>query len=331
MGKLKTVMVGLSFGAELLEDAPEFEYFELVGGFARTPATREKFSKQFGVRGYSSYEEALADKDVDAVAIVTPNDTHRDLCVPAAKAGKHVFVDKPIDNTIEAGREIIAACAEAGVTLAVGHNSRRSSSYRAAKKMIDAGKLGKVVLSEANFSHRGGMDVTPDEWRWYRDRCPGGPLMQLSVHNFDTLYYLFGSVKSVCAKLARLATPAEIEDTAITALEFESGMLAYVGTAYTVPSTAFMNIYGTEARLSILRRSDEIEVVDKEGKGRHIKIEDQVNTRAEELDDFARCALTGEPPETGGDEALHALAVALAALKSSEEKRTVTISEILSK
>ncbi len=329
MGKIKTVMVGLSFGAELLEGDPEFEYFELVGGFARTPATREKFAKQFGVRGYSSYEEVLADENVDAVAVITPNDTHVDLAVKAARAGKHVFVDKPIDNTIEGARTIIKACSDAGVTLAVGHNARRSSAFRVTKEIIDSGELGTIVLAETNLSHRGGLDVKPNEWRWYRDRCPGGPLMQLSVHDFDTLHYLLGPIESVCAKVTRLATPAEIDDTAVTAIEFESGVLAYAGTAYTVPPTTFMNIYGSEAKLAVHRRTGDVEITNKDGESETRLSKVNVNTHAEELDAFARCALTGERPETGGEEALHALAVALAALKSSEEKRTVTISEIL--
>mgnify|MGYP001094119759 CR=1 FL=1 len=185
MAKLRTAVTGLAFGEELMDEAGDCEYFECAGGYARTPATREAFGEKFGVKAYSSYDEIIADDDVDAILIATPNDTHKDYAIQAAQAGKHVFLEKPIDNTIEAGRAIIAACEKAGVTLFVGHMARRSSQFRMAKKMIDSGELGQVVLVEANRSHRGGMDVKEGEWRWFRDRCPGGPVMQLRIEALD--------------------------------------------------------------------------------------------------------------------------------------------------
>lgn len=329
MGKLRTAVVGLAFGEELMDEAGDCKYFECAGGYARTPETRDAFAKKFGVKAYSSYDEIIEDEDVQGVLIATPNDTHRSYAVQAAEAGKHVFLEKPIDNTVEAGRAIIEACEKAGVTLFVGHMARRSSQFRLARKMIDAGDLGQVVLVEANRSHRGGMEVEEGQWRFYRDRCPGGPVMQLSAHDFDTLYYLFGPIKSICAKIRRLATPGEIEDTGVMALEFESGILGYVGTAYTIPPTTFTNIYGTEAALKIERHENSIVKVDKSGRREDIPIVTPVNPLTDELDHFARCALFGEKPETGGEEAMQALAAVLASIKSAEEGRTVALSEIL--
>jgi len=329
MEKLRTAVVGLAFGEELMDEAGDCKHFECAGGYARTPATREAFAKKFGVKAYSSYEEILADDEVDAVLIATPNDTHREYAVKAAGAGKHVFLEKPIGNSVEAGRAIIEGCEKAGVTLFVGHMARRSSQFRMAKKMIDAGELGQVVLVEANRSHRGGMDVEEGQWRFYRERCPGGPVMQLSAHDFDTLYYLFGPIKSICAKIRRLATPGEIEDTGVMAVEFESGVLGYVGTAYTIPPTTFTNIYGTEAALMMNRQERTVTLVDKSGRREDRAPALPVNPFTDELDHFARCALFGEKPETGGEEAMQALAAVLAAIKSAEEGRTVELAEIL--
>lgn len=328
MDKLRTAVIGLGFGEEIVDEMGDCKHFELAGGYARTPATREAFAEKFGVKAYESYQEMLADPDVPAVIIATPNDTHRPLALEAAAAGRHIFLEKPIDNTLEAGRDIIEACRKAGVVLFVGHVARRSSPMRLAKKLIDSGELGQVVLVEANRSHRGGLDVVEGQWRWFRDRCPGGPVMQLSAHDFDTLNYLFGPVESVCAKIKRLATQAEIEDTGVIAVEFENGMLGYVGTAYTIPYTSFTNIYGTEAALRI--EGGVVTLVGKDGGKEDITPASPVNAIADELDHFARCVLFGEEPETGGKEAMEALAAVLASLKSAKESRTVSIAEVMS-
>ena len=153
--------------------------------------------------------------------------------------------------------------------------------------------------------------------------------MQLAIHTIDTFNYFLGPVKSVQAKVARLATPAEIEDTAVIAIEYQSGVLGYIGTAYTVPPSTFTHIHGTEAALSFDRKAGAFVLRYKDGRMEEKPLMAPINARGDELDEFARCAVTGAKPETGGEEGLHALAVVLAALKSSKEGRSVTIEEVL--
>jgi len=322
-------MVGVGgFGKELADSSRECKYFQIVGAFDNQGQFMANFKHHFDVRLYPTYRDVLLDKSVQGVCIATPNDTHRELIEQAFSAGKHVFVEKPIANTIEDARAIMKAAADAKLTLFVGHVARRTAAARRAKKVLEDKTLGKIVLIEGHIAHRGGLDLTPQTWRWYKDRCPGGPLIQLAIHTIDTFNYLLGPVKSVSAKLARIATAAEIEDTAVVALEYESGAMGFIGTAYTVPSSTFTYIYGTEGILSIDQKGGEFTIRHSDGK------EDKqtltpVNARGEELDEFAKCALTGAKPETGGEEGLQALAVVLAAIKSSQEKRNVTIKEIL--
>ncbi len=326
---LRGVVVGVGFGGELVESAHKCAHFKLAGGYDLDGEALGKFAERFGVRGYHSYEEVLSDGEIEGVVVATPNDTHRALVEQAAAAGTHVFVEKPIANTVADGRAIIAACEKAGVGLTVGHLARRSSLSRTAKGVIESGKLGQVVLVETNGSHAGGLYLTKDQWRWHRDKCPGGPVMQLSVHAIDTLQYLFGPVKSVRAKLSRLATPAEIDDTAVMGLEFESGVLGYAGTAYTIPDTWYLTVYGTGGILSVGRGSDGMTLRDASGRVERLVKITETDPRAEELDDFAVSAMTGGRAETGGEEGMRALAVVLAAIRSSEEGREVTTSEVL--
>lgn len=330
MGRFKAVMVGVGgFGKELAMGAATCKYFHMVGAYDSQMQFLGEFRRTFDVKLYPSYDAILADKSVEGVVLATPNNTHLDLIKRAAAAGKHIFVEKPITNTIPDAREAIKACKDAGVTLMVGHVARRTSAARMAKKVLESGRLGKVVLIEGHIAHRGGLDLTPQSWRWYEERCPGGPVMQLAIHTIDTFHYLIGPTKSVSAKISRLATPAEIQDTGVLALEFESGVLGFVGTAYTVPGSTFTHIYGSEAILSYDRKEGEFQLRHRDG---HLELSPPlaaVNATADELDEFARCAMGKTKPETAGEEGLQALAVVVAALKSSKEGRSVTIKEVL--
>src|ERR687895_182270 len=111
--------------------------------------------------------------DVEAVVLATPNDVHAEHAIACAERGRHVFVEKPIADTVEAGKRMRAACAAAGVVLMVGHGFRRLGAARRTRELIDEGRLGRVVLAEANFSLPG--KLPPTAWRAQRERSPGGP------------------------------------------------------------------------------------------------------------------------------------------------------------
>jgi len=323
-------MVGVAgFGKELAMGAATSKQLHMVGAYDTQMQFLGEFRRTYDVKLYPSYEAILADKSVEGVILATPNDTHLGLITRAAAADKHVFVEKPITNTIADARAAIKACKDAGVTLMVGHVARRTPAARMARKTIESGALGKIVLIEGHIAHRGGLDLTPQSWRWYKERCPGGPVMQLAIHTIDTFHYLMGPTKSVSAKISRLATPAEIEDTGVIALEFESGILGFGRIAYAVPGSTFTHVYGSEAILSFDRMEREFQIRHRDGHVEPSPPLAPVNATADELDEFARCARTGSKPETAGEEGLLALAVVIAALRSSKEGRSVAIKEVL--
>ena len=264
---------------------------------------------------------------MEARILETTNFVHCGQTVEAAQAGIHVVVDKHIANTIEDAKEMVGACQQAGVILAVGHNTRRRAGHRKMKSLIDEGALGKIIMAEANFSHSGGLGLKPEHWRWDKDKCPGGPLMQLGVHHADTLGYLLGPVKKVSALFSKLATPAEIPDITMTVMEFEAGVLGYIGSNYATPPVFYINVYGTEAnlfcefgsKLSIQRKDASVK--------EEVKVE-EVDSILEELEEFADCVRLGKKPEVSGKEAIDALAIVQAAIKSVETAGPVTIDEV---
>ena len=328
MEAVKVGVIGITgFGGRIVKAVAEAPELELITGFSRTPQSRKELVEEYKCKEVSSAEGLLGMDEIEAVLIATPNHMHGEYVIKAAQAGKNVFVDKPITNEIAEAKECIAACKEAGVVLQVGHNSRRSGRIRRLKKLIDEGELGQVIACEANNSHAGGLKLTKERWRWYNDKCPSGPLMQLGVHCIDTLHYLLGPVKEVSSFIRKLATPAEIDDTTSTILIFQSGVVGHVGAYYACPSVKRTAVFGTGGN-AYVGANRHILLVRPDRTEEEIETE-QVNTILEEVREFGRCVREGKRPEVGGEEALLALAVVRAAIKASQGKRTVTVEEIL--
>lgn len=309
--------------------------------FDIVPERSQRFSKTFGCDQEKSYEDLLKRDDVEGVLVVAPNVMHAELALSAARRGKHVYVEKPIANTIADGKKIIEGCAEAGVTLMVGHVRRRSAGNRKAKELLDKGVIGDPVMVEANLSTDAGFNLTPAQFRYYGDDsgCPGGALMTSGIHHVDTMNYLFGPVKSVSACFSKLYIPAQVEDVTISICRFESGVLGYLGSTYASPYNNWMYIHGTKAKLQwtvplplppegrFLHNKDEYTRLFLYEKGKEpqdipFAFGDPI---LEEMDEFAHCIRTGERPETDGECGLRALAFVRAAIESARSGREVKL------
>ena len=309
---------------------------ELITCFDVIPEGRKKWSERFGCEQEKSYEDLVKRDDLDGVIVLTPNNVHAEQTVLAAQHGKHVFVIKPIANTIADGKRMIEACQKAGVVLMVGHPRRRMGGIRKIKEIVDSGTLGNLIMVEANSSSRQGFELTPDKYRWRGDDsgCPAGALMTIGVHNVDAFNYLFGPIKTVFSFFNKLYIPAEVEDVTATVCQFESGILGYVGANFASPRTDWIYIYGTKGNLQwtvppIDLSFDERQEVAASGappqrlvlfekgkEAREIPVPPS-NPHLEEVEEFAHCIQTGGQPETGGRGGLVSLAFIRAAIDSA--------------
>ncbi len=335
---VKVALIGIGGWSTVIADAAKrSKKVELVTCFTRTPEKRKAFSKKYECDEGKSFEDIIKRDDVDGVLLTTPNAIHAEHAVLAAQHGKHVFVDKPIANTMADGKKIVKACEEAGVVLLVGHDMRRLAGNRKAKELIDGGAIGDPIQVEANFSHALGFELTPDKFRWRGDDsgCPAGSLMTMGIHHVDTLNHFFGPIKSALAYFNKLYIPAEVEDVTATIFEFESGVLGYLGSNYASPKTNWIYAYGTKANLLCMLSLPEVPfeeylkiwpVVDRytklllfeKGKdgAQDIPLAER-DPILEEIDEFADCIQTGAQPETDGQGALVALALIRAAIESA--------------
>jgi predicted dehydrogenase len=326
---LAAVGVG-GFGRGLVDAIHRSEKLRLVACYDPDPGPRSEISEKYGCIAASTYDEILNNDSVEGVVIASPNFAHRENAVAAAEAGKHVFTDKPIANEIEDAYAMIDACRDAGVVLTVGHNFRRFGSQRKMKQLLDEGVPGKIVSVEANFSHGGGMGLTPQQWRWYPDKAPALPLIQLGLHCIDTMQNLLGPVAEVSSFMGHTAIPADNIDVTASVLRFENGLIGYIGSNYASAAVHYLNIFGTEANM-FSGFGTQVRITRPGGKPEEIVEGPQVDELLEELEDFGNCIRTGAEPEVSGEAALMALAVVRAALKSSQEGRPVKLAEILAR
>ncbi len=329
---LRVACIGMGWWSDVLADAVKRSgKLKIVACFSRSEGKRAAFAKKYGCRASPSYEAILADPAIEAVINTTPNDVHLETTRAAAEAGKHVFLDKPIANSVSDSRKITECCAKAGVVLALGYQRRRESHFRWVKRQIDDGVFGQMVNAEANISRDrlGQFDLT--SWRYTAAGMPGGVMLQIGIHYADVLYYLLGPIKTVSGQFVRLVLPGDNPDVASLVFEHENGALSTLNACYASASEYYlMNIYGKTATayydlhhgLSFLKR----------GEQQPVDVPCEKNdTLVEELEEFAVAARGGRPPEVGGDYATTSLAVIRAGILSAREGRRVEVAEILAK
>ncbi|MQA78031.1 MAG: gfo/Idh/MocA family oxidoreductase [Streptosporangiales bacterium] len=342
--RVRLAPVGLGRWARVLaRGAQRGDVVELVSCFSRDEARRTAFQDEFGIaRGAASYEELLGDPEVEGVIVTTPNDTHRDVIVQALEAGKAVYTDKPIAHTLEHANAIAAAARDVGGVFAVGHSARRLSGHREMARWVADGRLGDVSLVEANFSNERGLELTPDTWRFFAAKSPGGAFIQLGVHHADTLQALLGPIRTVSAHVRRLFTKAEVPDAVMAICEFESGALGYLGTGWASPGVYRMSVLGTKAALNYdldFTKWDESHLADDwsrleaqyYGQSERETLDlPRTDMFREQLDEFALAIRGQAEVEVGADEAVRALAVVHAALLSSERAgAAVPLAEVI--
>ena len=193
--------------------------------FGRNAERVEAFAAQFEVpKVYTDYEEFLADPDVDVVDVLTPHGVHRDYAVPAAEAGKHVVVEKPLELDLERSREIIDACARNGVTLGVIYQMRFGVWARRVKQAVESGELGDLILVDGiEKAFRDPSYYANDPWRGTREMEGAGCLMTQSIHVIDLLQWIAGPVKSVSGFVRTARHDIEVPDLSVARLTYASG------------------------------------------------------------------------------------------------------------
>jgi len=210
---------------------------ELVAVCDIIPDRAKKLAGEYGAKTYTDYRHLLADGNVQAVSICTPSGMHADMAIDAARAGKHILCEKPVDINLAKIDRMIAECRAAGVKLGVIFQRRTSPLWQKVKSAVESRALGRMVLGDAYLKYYRSQEYYDSgDWRgtWALDG--GGALMNQGVHCIDLLQWIMGPVESLYALADHLVRKIEVEDTAVCVLKFKNGAFGVIeGTTSVYP------------------------------------------------------------------------------------------------
>ncbi len=334
---ISAAIVGLGrWGQNLVNSVQgKSDVIRFVAGATRTVAKAEAYARQQGFPLHGSYEAVLADPKVDAVVLATPHTQHAEQVIAAARAGKHVFTEKPLALTAKNAAAAVRACTKARVTLAVGYNWRFQPALQEIRRMLEDGRLGKLLHVEGNFCGPSVYRFPRDHWRQAREQGPAGGMTGRGVHVVDAFLYLGGRLASVHAQSARRVLDYGLDDTTSMLFRFKSGASGYLGTVIATAETWRMQVFGSKGWVEV----GDVEhlttwemkycAVDPANLLAHHKPQIQtfpaLSTERAELEHFARAAQAKRPLAVAGGDEEHGVAVFEATLKSAKTRKTVRL------
>lgn len=339
MNKIKVAVFGCGAIAQRrhIPEYAENQHVELVAFADPNLERAQEMVELYGGKAYASYEEILANEEIDAVSVCTPNYLHAPMTIAAANAGKHVLVEKPMACSIEEAEQMIEAAHKNNVYLMVGHNQRLMPPHVKAKEILDSGKLGKVLTFRTSFGHPGpeGWSVDgADSWFFRKEEAIMGAMGDLGVHKSDFIRYLLNDevadVASFIGTLHKEGT--EVDDNATCLLRMKSGAIGTLVASWTQYrggdnstilwcENGVMKIGTVEGNEVIVELTDG--TVETYQVGMMSTNEKQVPSGV--IDAFVESITTNTPPTISGEEGLRAVKVILGAFESQKTGRVVQL------
>lgn len=303
----------------------EGEGCELVAATSRDQGRAEAFAAKHGARcAYTDYAEMLANPDVGAVLITTPNALHADEALAACRAGKHVLSDKPLATSADAAAEVVEAFRRANLRLGINFQTRHHACFKETRRLLQEGTIGRVLVVQAEAS--GGASGLRG-WRTDPGLAGLGTVYNIGVHIYDLVRYLLGEEVVEVSAMFDVEEAERPETAALVLLRFEGGTLAYVNANQTVANyQADIDIYGTEGRIvgdQLTRpwQDGELLVLTEAGeKATHYTNQDMYTRVVEE---FARAVAEGRDPNPSGVDGLRSAQLTDAIARSALEGRRV--------
>ena len=326
------------WGRLLLDAMKKSSALRFSGVFSRSSENRAEIVRRYGGKSFNTYESLLNDPDIEGVLLPTPHFLHYPQAMAALTAGKHVFVEKPMANSVEECSEMKTLAQENNLVLAIGLQNRWVGSAWKVKSMLDNGEVGEIATATAML----GATLIPqytvgEDWELDEEKIPGGPLDNLAVHQVDLLQYFLGRVRRVCGFVSNRLSPTTVPSMATASLEFENGTVACLMSHQVSAFISQISLYGTKAAIHYRRSGQELlweEILDPV-RAKHLKPEmkplewegpENFTTALQaELEDFGNCIRKGGRPKVGAEEGISSLRVIRAIMESSRTGQHVEL------
>ena len=300
----------------------------LAGIITGTPAKAVRWKARYNipdknVYNYENMHRIADNPDIDVVYVVTPNAVHLDNALVAAKAGKHVFCEKPMEISTARCQQMIDAVKAANRVLGIGYRCRFEPHHLECVRIAREQELGAVKVIDAHF----GFNIEPGVWRLNRALAGGGPLMDVGIYALQATRYLSGEEPMWVSALTTQGAPsrfAQVEESVLWEAKFPSGAVSHCSSSYNVEGVGYFRVlaergwFGLEPAFNYggLRgiRSD--------GKAIEAASTDQF---AVEMDDFARCIQEKTPTRVPGEEGLRDVKIMTAIYESARTGKPVEL------
>jgi predicted dehydrogenase len=211
------------------------------------PDTKFEFAQSKGIKITAEFTDVLNDPAVEAIVLATPHSMHEEQIIAAAKAGKHVFCEKPLALTLASAQRSVTACEEAKVVLGIGHERRFEPAMQKISQLIDTGELGKIMHVEANFSHDKLANLDADNWRVSPTESPAAAMTATGIHITDSYINMFGPVKQIFAMTAKRNPANNNGDILNFSVKFKSGATGTFNSVLETPLYIRYAVFGSKA------------------------------------------------------------------------------------
>jgi UDP-N-acetyl-2-amino-2-deoxyglucuronate dehydrogenase len=327
--------------AQAIRDIPEEKGVVLAAACDLVESRAVHFTNTYGGTMYTDHRRLLDDPTIDVVSICVPSGMHSQIGIDAARAGKHVLVEKPIALTLEQADSLIEICNQNNVTLGVVLQNRFNPPMRELRALIDSGKLGRLLLGSATVRWFRPQEYYEDGWHGTK-MMDGGALMNQSIHHIDALQWLMGDVDSVFTYSDTLAHRMEAEDVGVSVLRFKNGAVGSVeGSTFTYPENleGSVAVFGEHGSVKVggtaLNRKVFWKVRGELEHEREMLTREQIDpptvygfSHREQIIEMISAIREGRTPTTHGHEARKSLRLVLAMYKSAEEKREISLNDL---
>lgn len=332
-GIIKVGVIGVGkMGERHVQIFQQIPGVEVVAIADVNPSRVDEVASKYNIpKGYTNYEKLLQCQEVDAVTIATPDAEHKAPAIASAEARKHILLEKPIATNLEDAKEIITAARKNNVILMVGYIARYFPQFKAIKRMLDQGKIGKPLF--ADFLWLNALRRYPDDYGKELPPRRDSIITFLATHPVDLMRWYFGDVRRVYCEADTFTWGRSAngpEDTSIISLRFKEGQLGQIavcwgfgGTPYTARFVA--TIIGDEGAIHGDSLNDGLIVASaREGYELPIHYDWKEALRAE-LCDFLDAVRNNVSPPISGEEAMKVLEITLAAIESMKTQRPVEL------
>ena len=318
-------------------------YAEVYGFYDINVARAEELAKKYGGKAYASYEELLADPEIEAVSVCAANHAHAEISIAALKAGKHVLCEKPMAVTLAECEAMVAAAEEAGKYLMIGQNQRLAKAHAKAKELIKQGAIGKVLTFRTIFGHGGpetwSIDPGSNVWFFDKTKAAMGAMADLGIHKTDMIQYVLGSkivktqaVLTTLDKRDATGSLIGVDDNAICIYQMENGVIGTMTASWTYYAAEDNTtvIYGTKGELRLYDDPKySVQQINADGTRIDYQI-DQIQTNDNQtasgvIDLFVECLVEQKEPEISGENVLHAMKAVFASIESSAKGCVVEV------